>query len=346
MLTALVGECDIQSRGRDRVWRLHLRARRDELRGLAQDRARLGRVLRDARPLARDLESRWLQRVISGKTIDPKRVKRDEMPSLLQVGEWTEEIFTAAPKTSDLRSLLAQHAIEDSLRLLLHRFHGRETELARLRKFVSSGSKPGPVQIFGISGIGGSGKSTLLARFIDSQLKSPVNRRGIVLIDFDRARFWSGDPIALTFELTRQIAAWFPQLAKPLTELRTNVRRNLVSSGFVDVNQAATSGLEAVVRASKEINHLLVGILNRGRIGGRGMRPLIVILDTFELLQGTRGDSTQGGGVRGVEAVLAWADELVATAGLEQLKVIVAGRAPITEIRRSVRASTATVKSV
>jgi len=269
--------------------------------------------------------------VIGGRAINPKRVKRDEMPSLLQVGEWTEQIFSAAPKTSDVRGRLAQHAIEDSLRLLLHRFHGRETELARLRKFVGRSSTTGPAQIFGISGIGGSGKSTLLARFIDAQLKNPVHRRGIVLIDFDRARFWSGDPIALTFELTRQIAAWFPELSEPLTELRNNVRRNLVSSGFVDVNQAATSGTEAIVRATKEVNHLLGGILKHGRIGGRGMRPLIVILDTFELLQGTRGDSAQGGGVRGVEAVLAWADELVATAGLDQLKVIVAGRAPIAE---------------
>ena len=123
----------------------------------------------------------------------------------------------------------------------------------------------------------------------------------------------------------------FPDLAEALTDLRNNVRRNLLSSGFADANQSATSSVESLIRSTKEINHLLGAILRRGRIGMKGMRPLVVILDTFELLQGTRGQASHESAVRGVEAVSVWADELVASAGLEQLKLIVAGRAPIGE---------------
>lgn len=129
VLTALVGECDVQSRGRDRVWRLGLQPRREELRLVAQDQKVRARVLRATSHLALDRESLWLRQALGGKSIDPKRVRPGELPALLQVGEWTEHILPNAPKTADVRGLLAQQAIEDSLGVLLHRFHGRETEL-------------------------------------------------------------------------------------------------------------------------------------------------------------------------------------------------------------------------
>ena len=299
------------------------------LAALAADRGTRTRTLRETEAEAQDPESRLFRRVLRGKSVSAQRTRGAERSSILQVAEWTHGIFENAPKPSEVRVLLARQAIKESLGGLLEGFQGRQAELRRLRRFTSAASH-GRLPVMAVSGIGGSGKSTLLARFATGLLESSP-RPAVVLIDFDRARFASGDPVALTFELTRQVATWFPAIAEPLRKLRHDARLNLLSSAFSRPDQMETSGLEAVGRSTSEVNYLLGGILTGAKVGVSGGRPLVVVLDTFEVLQGGRGEGSGSYGTRGIQAVAEWAEDLFSIAGLNELKLVVAGRAPIEE---------------
>ena len=335
VLSELVADCDLAPRdlarrARHGVWRLRRERRRQVLAELATDAGTRAQLLRETEPEAKDRESRAFRQVLRGKSLHPGRARMEDRPAILQAAEWTNGIFPNAPNPAEVRGLLARDAIQESLQVLLPSFRGRRPELRTLRRFVFG---PPPVDgrppIFGLSGIGGAGKSTLLARFAMELLeRSP--RPGVVLIDYDRARFASGDPVALTFELTRQIGAWFPAITTALQELRRDARQNLLSSGFASSDQMNVS-LEAVVRSISEVNYGLGGILANAKIGVGGGRPLIVIMDTFEVLQGGRGEGSTGFGIRGVHAVARWAEELFLDCELHELKVVVAGRAPIAE---------------
>jgi len=338
VLSGLVVQSEV--RPEDGVWRLDMAPRREELAALAKDSQAAARALRETRAETMDPESHLLRRVVQGKPLRTARIPGAHTASVRQVAEWTDGIFANAPRPAEVRGLQARQALKESLGVLLHRFRGRESELKALHRFVAHAPATlATLPILAVSGIGGVGKSTLLARFTQGLLERPERSRpAVVLIDFDRPRFASGDPVALTFELTRQVAAWFPAIAEPLRQLRHDVRKNLLSADLASRSQMETFGHEAVARSTSEMSHMLRGILDRAKVGVAGGRPLVVILDTFEVLQGSRAERSDGvpqasghAGFRGVDAVAEWADDLFSRSGLRGLKLLVAGRAPIAE---------------
>lgn len=337
VLSRLVPDCDGRLSSHGFEWCLRREPRRAALTVLAGDRQTLERVLRTTHGLAGDADSRLLRRVLRGERVKANALGEEDRGALLRVAEWTDGIFQGAPTPAEVQGLLARDAINQSLNVLVDKFHGRDRELDTLGRFIigprgKSGDAAGRAPMLGLSGVGGVGKSALLSRFIKDLLARPAARRPtIVLIDFDRPRFSSGDPVSLTFELTRQIAAWVPSLAAELRELRHSARTNLLSSGFA-TPEAATAGLESVGRSSSELMYRLPRILSKARIGTRQERPLVIILDTFEVLQGSRAEGTLDDvGVRGVHAVAEWVNDLFIISQLTQLRVVVAGRAPIAE---------------
>lgn len=338
VLSAVVPDCDVRVTGPGYVWCLRREARRAALSELAADREALARVLRETAALAGDADSRLLRRVLRGQRLKPERASDEDRAAMLRVAEWTDGIFPKAPKPAEVQGILARDAIKQSLSILVEKFHGRERELEVLRQFVAgprAKSRPPVLQapVLAVSGIGGVGKSALLSRFTSRLFARPKTRRpAVVLIDFDRARFSSGDPVALTLELTRQIGAWFPSLAAELRELRHSARTNQASSGFASPSQAATANLESFGRSHSELIYRLPRILSKAGVGTRRDRPLIVIFDTFEVLQGARTETTlDDGSLRGVHAVAEWISDLFVVSRLSNMRVVVAGRAPIAE---------------
>jgi len=230
VLSLLFAECDVDARKHRRLWRLRREPRREVLAGLLEDPKRLEETLRQTGGMDSDPAARLLRRLLRGDSFGPDRLGAMDVSTLLQVAEWAHGIVKDAPDPHEVRGQMARRAMMESFGVLLRDgFRGRREELGTLRRFVWDSPRPdSQVAVFGLSGIGGVGKSTLLARFADDLLDIPRARRpAVVMIDFDRARFASGEPIALTFELTRQIAAWFPALAAPLRGLRHRVRQNL-----------------------------------------------------------------------------------------------------------------------
>jgi hypothetical protein len=329
VLSDLVANCEVQGDHGRKLWRLRREPRRELLTTL-MDSAELPRLLKETASLAKDPDAKLLRQALRGRPINAARARTDDArASMLRVAEWTQGILDNGPQPMEVRSAIARDAVLDSLNQLISSFHGRTAELKLLRTFCTEQTpRPGP-PFLGISGIGGAGKSALLARFADRLLAMPESRRpSVVLIDFDRARFSSGDPLALTFEVTRQVAAWFPDLGNDLRQLRHDVRRNVQSSSASTKQESDYGELESATRGNKELFSRLGSILNQARIGTSGGRPLVMVLDTFEVLQGH--DSSGSAGFRGAAAVVNWVRDLF-DCGLANLRVIVAGRAPIAE---------------
>jgi AAA ATPase domain len=333
VLSALVDDCDVGTFGSRVRWCLRRDARRRTLSELVKDSSSMTQLLRETESFATESDARLLRRVLSGKSIDPARVSTEDRPALLRVAEWTDGIFPTAPTPSDVRGLLARDAIKESLNVLVGRFRGRGPELRALHRFVfaKSGTTGNDrVPVLALSGVGGAGKSALLSKFTDRLIGARGGARSaVVLIDFDRARFSSGDPVALTLELTRQIGAWFPSLAEPMRKVRHSARTNLYSSTFAAQNMRPGT-LESVGRSETELISTLPRILKNAGIGTH-TRPLVIVLDTLEVLQAARGDtSIDEAGARGPEAVWDWVSNLFFSGGL-QVRVLIAGRAPIAE---------------
>lgn len=332
ILSALVTDCDVRPSSDRARWCLRREVRRLVLSELAADPDVLAQVLRDTEALVADDDARLLRRVVQRGRIDPARLDGKERLSLLRVAEWTEGIFDNAPALQQIRGLVARDAIKESLDVLVKRFQGRESELRRLRQFISRRPLRGNslLPVLGVSGIGGVGKSALLSRFADTLLgRRGASRAAVVLIDFDRARFWSGDPVALTFEVTRQLAAWFPELAESLRKVRHSARVNLLSSAFSSGNQAVTTPDEATERSASELLSTLPRVLRNGGVATRE-RPLLIVLDTLEVLQAARSDDPESSGTRGPQAVADWLVNLAHSGNL-RLRILIAGRAPIGE---------------
>jgi hypothetical protein len=339
VLSGLVPDCDCRTAKYGHEWCLRREPRRVFLAQLAADQARLKRALRSTQRFAADGDSQLLRRILRGERLKlsmTDTAPRESHSALLRVAEWTDGLFPNAPKPADVQGLLARDAIWQSLSVLGEKFHGRREELEKLERFLlhRRSKRTGEMNrlpVLALSGVGGVGKSALLSRFTRSLLTRPRAARPlVVLIDFDRARFSAGDPVALTFELTRQVGAWCPQLATELRELRHSARTNLLSSGFASQTYAATSALEAVARSGDELKYRLPRVLAQAGIGTK--RRLVIVLDTFEVLQGATAEATHDDvGVRGVHAVAEWINDLFFTSGLSRMNVVVAGRAPITE---------------
>ena len=339
VLSGLVPDCDDRPSRSGYEWCLRRDPRRAVLTDLAKDRHRLTRVLRKTERLSDDVDAQLLRRVLRGERVKAdarSALTEEESGALLRVAEWTDGIFPKAPKPAEVQGLLARNAITQSLSILAGKFRGREDELDTLQRFILRPAPkhittPARVPVLAVSGIGGVGKSALLSRFTSSLLERPKARRPtLVLIDFDRARFSAGDPVALTFELTRQIGAWIPSLAAELRELRHSARTNLLSSGFASQTHAEIAVLESSVRSRDELMYRLPSILGKAGVGTR--TQLVIVFDTFEVVQGSRAQTVQDDvGVRGVHAVAEWINDLFIIGRLSRLKVVVAGRAPIAE---------------
>lgn len=205
-------------------------------------------------------------------------------------------------------------------------FVGRVAESAALHEFALNGVVSNPAfsatpppqahvsPMVIVSGISGAGKSALISKLVRElrQESSPV--AATVILDFDRPTVSSLDRVQLSMEVIRQIALSQPQLATPLTELRSTALTE-----FSDVELASASdeaNFRRDLRALYSIHQRLQKILMGASLMGQ---PVVIILDTFEEVL-MLGDSFTG-------AIYGWLEELRSVAGLSRLRVIVSGRA-------------------
>lgn len=304
----LAATCDTQA-GRRGTWLMRGPERRAELASLSGPgalraqvdwRRRTGQVTRETRDLldallgANGFDVAGLRGLTSGAAprdrIERAAVALDRAGGLAPAGEVLGTLRATLTR-DDNRARGAG--------LLADGFVGRTAELDAIAAWLASPAPPGPVTALFVSGRPGIGKSTLL----EQAVRQATDRPWIVVrLDFDQAGLDVRDWIGLTVELGRQIAA---EIGEPANDLRET---RLVAS-------AATVAPSVKGESREQLPGALAGSLAEHLRLAR--RPLLLVLDTLEVLRG-RGETHP-------QRLFGWLDAIVG-AGLAPLKVLAAGR--------------------
>jgi hypothetical protein len=191
------------------------------------------------------------------------------------------------------------------------RLVGRDREYAALLEYRSTvlATDRDWVPSFVLVGPGGVGKSALISKFVSDQRREP-GASPLIYLDFDRATLIGATPLDLTFEFTRQLGLAEVALEQTLAEFRERSRSLLGGRENlnIDIGGGATSA------ALLDLASLLSGWPRR-------MAPVTIVLDTFE--------EVAIRGVTPVRDVLQWVAELRNKVQLQQIHLIVCGRAVI-----------------
>jgi len=259
----------------------------------------------------------------------------EDLRSLTAAGEWLRDCSALArDKLDQWRGELQRRELLEPLKSIAEGFVGREKDVTKLRSFVDIAppesnfegwsrwvrglidrNKP-PLMIHGIGGIG---KSTLMAQFILTHA-AVTSERGFpfAYLDFDRAALDPSNPASLLSDVLEQVASQFPRMAAGRAawtrQLQSERRRNRVeqlsrSSAGSMVEYATDSA------GSDQVARLFASWM---RDAGLSDRPFLLVLDTFEEVQ-----------IRGPAAVDSVFDWIEAMSVLPQLRVVIAGRAPV-----------------
>ena len=282
-------------------------------------RDELARVRVAAKPDYDTPLQRMLDAIVLGGGTPVEARGEDELLVSLDVWRWATEAVARARRTGEVAIEPSRDLIESRLALLdvtraVRKLaeagcFGREAELERLHSYRTQppagiGLAQDPAMV--VYGIGGVGKSTLVARFV-MDLYDEGGRgqhSAWAYLDLDRPTLSSCEPTIVLTDITRQVAAQFPEQ-----------RRVFERSEAVLDYRAKGAGLEAADNATSHYE--------RTSASARAMRSitdgsLVVVLDTFEELERTRPDQAEV--LYGLFAALG--------SELPAFRLIVSGRGP------------------
>lgn len=319
MLTAanrLSNVCDTRPADVEGLWLMRTPARHSLLKGLSeQDRDNAVAARREAGAvdeqtldilgLLQDrapLDSKQVQAIIEGQG-DKGKLER-LIVALDRVGP-----LAPAGLLQRARFALANVSRAAKFHRISQRdFFGREEELQKIEKWLSNRGSSGPATCLYLSGAPGVGKSSLLAEAVGRYYSShnPV----ILRLDFDRAGLDVLDQTGLTMEATRQIAEQLGNQGLVEERLR---------AGRADGQSKDRSTLRQ--RFPERLGKYL------GNAVSSSGRPVLVILDTLEVLRG-RGESHPG-------ALFRWLDSLKES-GVRPMHVLGAGRGNALDVLRNI----------
>jgi len=307
--TQLADACDTSPQGAGQRWLLRTSVRHVLLKSLSSEQLALAvserrasevdpetadllAVLLDEPPLARaDIEA------IVGAADNAARLER-VIVALDRAGDTAPAHALLAAARAALTELQRAQARQ---RVVERGFVGRETEMETIEAWLAAPVDTAPVTCLFLSGAPGIGKSTLLA---EALRRSYDKRHPLVLrLDFDRAGLDVRDLVGLTMEAARQLAEQMGGRAQDL----------------VDARLEAGSAPERSVKSQLTLRQILPSALANklGEAVTDSGRPVLVVLDTLEVLRG-RGETHP-------ESLFVWLDSLL-TRGVRPMSVLAAGR--------------------
>ena len=297
---ALLADCTVmRHEGAPPAWSLRLDVRQQVLQRLGTREAMLQAL--EANPVRpHDGIQEVFETYLRGGSLPLEQQDASGMKAVARVVEWTGDLLENVPSEDVLKAHFDRDQLLLPLRALADRhFSGRSAELGALRDFVGvlppttlknrvsrgitrvlrgvSRSQP---QALMVHGLGGVGKSTLIAHFLLEHIEAPPEFRfPYVYLDFDRSDLNPQEPVTLVAEAARQLAAQFPEVradalelrAALLAELHTTHRRRRSSAPEADVPVSTAPFTETIYRLLQRV--------------ARTDTPVLVVLDTFELVQ-------------------------------------------------------------
>ncbi|RKT79431.1 AAA ATPase-like protein [Terracoccus luteus] len=211
--------------------------------------------------------------------------------------------------------------------LLAHGVVGREDIQAVLERFVDMPIElNGPMQLLTVVGPGGTGKSTLLGELVfRRQVSSPpsASEPAIIVMDLDRVAFRPNTEAELGYEVTRQLAFAWPELAQSLSDAREAETRARL--GRREIATGSSPDIENSIRSYSSFEARVRTVIDGS---ARANQPVILVLDTFEEWQRARPYVGPRSSWNDPEPVMAdWLSRLHYGMGLRGLRAIVSGRA-------------------
>ncbi len=239
----------------------------------------------------------------------------------VRLPDWAADPATARALR---RAVVLDRRARAAHRLLPTPFRGRGRELKVLEGYIRDGiavdhasrpvmkkpsdePEPGSVNVMIVTGIGGTGKSALI-----EALRRRAERTDAVTFlgfDLDQTSLRSGERVALTIELLRQIGLLHPELDQPLSALRGMLRDRL--SSITDDGALLEAASSAIYSALSD----LAGHLQAASLQDHGFA---LVFDTFEQAMVT--------GEERLHLIADWLMLLRNAAGIEKLRVILSGR--------------------
>lgn len=302
-------------------WMLRAESRRDTLAHLRAS-GRVRTVLNEVASIPTDRAGRALRFLARTGS-----VPRTPPATAVQALAWAQPLGGLAGDLAEAQRQAGLASLQAGYDVLTWRgVFGRDTELARLRAFAEETPDPGqPVPLLVMTGIGGAGKSTVLGRFIQPYLgriaAGDPAAPAVVVIDFDRVLFRPSAELELSLELTRQLGWAAPVAAADFAALRYQTRTEQQQAGS-DTFQGVAP--ESATRTASGLETEM-GVLVR--LHELDLRPVILVLDTFEEWQRERPDPPSMTWNDPEARILDWISRVRYGMGLAGLRVVVSGRA-------------------
>jgi len=228
-------------------------------------------------------------------------------------------------------------------------FRGRQSELARLRKYVGVAPPQGAYEKISrvvshyleavtslkkkppllITGMGGAGKSTLLAKFILSHAEAHEEERfPFVYIDFDRPNISAMEPETLLVEAARQLAVQYADeqaFCKAAREFYTTWNKeNLLLEDTAYSETFRVKSFRTTQQQHKTRQSIQTAFIELFSLFPKSKRrPFLLVLDTFEEVQ-YKGEVY-------IAQLYHFMEQLQSQYPL--LRTVVAGRAPVTQFK-------------
>lgn len=336
LLGSLADEFDRSVLGGHMTWTLRLQPRSAVLRRLRDDPAGLETVLQQANRIKTDPAGQILRRLIRQMTapgnteplVAEARAEASDA-DLAQALIWAADFGDFDTDLARATGRAHTITILDSYAALLrHGLVGRTQTRAQLEAFMEAAPKTDDwtIPILVLTGVGGVGKSTLLAETLRPRLTALLAGKmtpAVVVMDLDRVAFRPHAETELSYEVSRQLELFWPELSKAMAQARVQEtesrleRREFAAGASPDSETSSRSAYSFLWR----IRELLTG-------SARAHEPVTIILDTFEEWQRTRPYPGPRESWNNPEyAMVEWLRSLRDSMGLAGLRVVMSGRA-------------------
>lgn len=233
-----------------------------------------------------------VDRILAGPPYDLDAEPEDVLPHWLQAVRWFEELIPQLPAAATVHRALERRRIRSRLAVVAGPGFRGRETELAVLRTWFAGERPGPMVV---SGIGGIGKSALVARF--AERLPPVTP--LLWLDFDRPDIAPDDAVSLLAALAAQATLQLDGFAAP--DPFTDPATGSVTDPTPEQAARAAGGFGAALTAAAP-------------------GAVLLVLDGFEIAQ-------HRARYQEIWPVL---DALLASA--PRLRVLVSGRAPVTDL--------------